>query len=104
MQLPTATWHAYNAFGGESCYTSSHGLPGGQARKVSLLRPSSQGYGSGTFLYLEHEGVRWLEEQGYDVEYFTSPTSAVLSIAPAVMRCTSACHMRSTRQWPHWTG
>src|SRR5215217_4199777 len=72
VQLPTATWHAYNAFGGESCYTSARGLPGGQARKVSLLRPHTQGYGSATFLYLEHEGVRWLEEEGYDVEYFAS--------------------------------
>lgn len=72
VQLPTATWHAYNSFGGESCYVSQHGLAGGHARKVSLARPSNLGYGSSTFLYIEHEGVRWLEDQGYDVEYFSS--------------------------------
>jgi hypothetical protein len=72
VQLPTATWHAYNSFGGESCYVSAHGLPGGAARKVSLDRPSTLAYGSATFLYLEHEGVRWLEDQGYDVEYLSS--------------------------------
>lgn len=72
VQLPTATWHAYNAFGGESCYASQHGLPGGHARKVSLARPSSQAYGSATFLYIEHDAVRWLEDEGYDVEYLSS--------------------------------
>ena len=72
VQLPTATWHAYNSFGGESCYVSQHGLSGGHARKVSLARPTNEGYGSATFLYIEHEGVRWLEDEGYDVEYFSS--------------------------------
>jgi hypothetical protein len=72
VHLPTATWHAYNEFGGESLYVTSRGLSGGHARKVSLDRPITLGYGSGMFLYVEHEGVQWLEDHGYDVEYFSS--------------------------------
>lgn len=74
VQLPTATYQAYNNYGGESLYSSSHGLSGGKARKVSLDRPIGRqwGYGTGTFLNQEHAMVQWLEEHGYDVEYQTS--------------------------------
>jgi hypothetical protein len=72
LHVPTATWHAYNDFGGESLYITTHGLSGGHARKVSLDRPITLGFGSGKFLFEEHEGVIWLEDMGYDVEYFTS--------------------------------
>jgi hypothetical protein len=72
VNLATATWHAYNNFGGESLYVSSHGMPGGHAVKVSLDRPITVGFGAGKFLFEQHEGVRWLEDAGYDVEYFTS--------------------------------
>lgn len=72
LHLPTATWHAYNDFGGESLYMSTHGMTGGHARKVSLDRPITLGFGSGKFLFEEHEGVIWLEDAGYDVEYFAS--------------------------------
>ena len=65
LHLPTATWHAYNHFGGESLYASTHGLSGGHARKVSLDRPITRGFGIGTkFLFEEHEGVMWLEDHG----------------------------------------
>ncbi|HET8720623.1 MAG TPA: N,N-dimethylformamidase beta subunit family domain-containing protein [Nitrospira sp.] len=72
LHLPTSTWHAYNEYGGESLYASTHGLSGGHARKVSLDRPITLGFGSGKFLFEEHEGVIWLEDMGYDVEYFTT--------------------------------
>jgi hypothetical protein len=74
VHFPTATYQAYNDFGGESLYTSTHGLSGGKARKVSLDRPFSRQYGNGTgtFLYQEHEAVIWLEDHGYDVEYVSS--------------------------------
>ena len=72
LHLPTSTWHAYNDFGGESLYTTTHGLSGGHARKVSLDRPITLGFGSGKFIFEEHEGVIWLEDAGYDVEYFTT--------------------------------
>ncbi len=69
--FPTATYQAYNDWGGESLYVSSRGLSGGKARKVSLDRPIARQYGNGTgtFLYQEREAVVWLEENGYDVEY-----------------------------------
>lgn len=74
VQLPTATYHAYNDWGGESLYTSDHGMSGGKARKVSLDRPINAwiGFGSGFFLNQEQPAVRWLEDQGYDVEYVSS--------------------------------
>jgi hypothetical protein len=74
VQLPTATYQAYNNYGGESLYESSHGLSRGMARKVSLDRPIARQYGNGTgtFLYQEHEAVIWLEDHGYDVEYQAS--------------------------------
>ncbi len=54
------------------CTCRHTGLPGGHAVKVSLDRPITVGYGAGKFLFEQHEGVRWLEDAGYDVEYFTS--------------------------------
>jgi hypothetical protein len=74
VQLPTATYQAYNNYGGESLYESAHGLSGGKARKVSLDRPIARQYGNGTgtFLYQEHQAVMWLEDHGYDVEYQAS--------------------------------
>jgi hypothetical protein len=72
VHIPTATSHAYNNFGGESLYITTHGLSGGHARKVSMDRPMTLGFGSGKFLFEEHEGVRWLEDAGYDLEYFSS--------------------------------
>ena len=74
VHLPTATYQAYNDYGGESLYVSTHGLSGGMARKVSLDRPFARQYGNGTgtFLYQEHEAVIWLEDHGYDVEYVSS--------------------------------
>ena len=70
VHLGTATWHAYNDFGGESLYVSATGL--GHARKVSMDRPITLGFGSGKFLPDQHEGVIWLENEGYDVEYFAT--------------------------------
>ncbi len=74
VHFPTATYQAYNDYGGESLYVSTHGLSGGKARKVSLDRPIARQYGNGTgtFLYQEHEAVIWLEDHGYDVEYLSS--------------------------------
>lgn len=74
VQLPTATYQAYNNYGGESLYQTSRGVAGGKAVKVSLDRPIARQYGNGTgtFLYQEHEAVIWLEGHGYDVEYYSS--------------------------------
>ncbi len=74
MQLSTATYQAYNSWGGESLYTTTHGMSGGKARKVSYSRPyaATLGSGSGHFLSLEYPEVLWLEQRGYDVQYTTN--------------------------------
>jgi hypothetical protein len=40
LHLPTATWHAYNDFGGESLYMSTHGLSGVMREKCRSTDPS----------------------------------------------------------------
>ncbi|MFN7135577.1 MAG: N,N-dimethylformamidase beta subunit family domain-containing protein, partial [Myxococcales bacterium] len=74
VQLPTATWQAYNSWGGESLYMSSRNLPGKKARRVSYDRPFIHllGHGSGFYRYMDHPLVQWIESRGYDVEYITN--------------------------------
>ncbi len=74
VQLPTATWQAYNNWGGESLYESSRRQPSGKARRVSFDRPYSYlyGHGSGLYRYMDYPLIEWLESRGYDVEYLTS--------------------------------
>jgi hypothetical protein len=76
VQLPTATWEAYNAWGGDSLY------PGGRARvgvtgttqgvEVSYDRPYETQTGAGQFFLREITAVRFLERYGYQVGYTTS--------------------------------
>jgi hypothetical protein len=61
VQVPTNTWQAYNAFGGESLYTSP------EAVKVSFNRP----YQHHHLFRWEYPLVRFLERGGYDVTYAT---------------------------------
>lgn len=83
-QSPTATWQAYNPFGGRNLYT----VP--QAVKVSYNRPyavpteinSIAGVGAGEFLATwsqfsyglssDYALVRFQEREGYDVSYCTN--------------------------------
>lgn len=71
LQHSTATWAAYNDWGGDSLYVSTHDLVRG--RKVSYDRPyvAGLGFGSGLLIGQEASFLRWLEERGYDVEYTT---------------------------------
>lgn len=75
FQTSDATWHAYNAYGGNSLYTGS---PAGRAFKVSYNRPLTTrccGYPAGedySFLFAsEYPMIRWLERNGYNVSYTT---------------------------------
>ncbi|HJW95172.1 MAG TPA: N,N-dimethylformamidase beta subunit family domain-containing protein [Thermoanaerobaculia bacterium] len=64
-------YQAYNPWGGKSLYgfNSSNGQP---AVKVSFDRPYAIGSGDDEFLYrTEYNMVRFLEREGYDVEYIT---------------------------------
>jgi hypothetical protein len=75
-QLPTATYEAYNAWGGDSLY------PGGADRvgvtrttqgvEVSYERPYDSITGAGEFFARDVAMVRFLERYGYPVSYTTT--------------------------------
>jgi hypothetical protein len=75
-QLPTSTYEAYNAWGGDSLY------PGGADRvritgtnqgvEVSYQRPYESLTGAGQFFARDVAMVRFLERYGYPVSYTTS--------------------------------
>jgi hypothetical protein len=68
IQQATATWQAYNNYGGVSFYTS---LATGSGR-LTFDRPYAEGQGSGQFLPLEQGLVFWAESKGLDVTYWTN--------------------------------
>jgi methionine-rich copper-binding protein CopC len=76
-QTSDATWQAYNTYGGNSVYGSSGDLDE-RAFAVSYNRPlADRGTGGGlgdynSFFYAEFPMVEWLEQNGYDVSYFTN--------------------------------
>lgn len=67
IQQATATWEAYNNYGGVSFYTS---LATGSGR-LTYDRPYAEGQGSGQYLTLEQGLVFWAESKGLDVTYWT---------------------------------
>ncbi|MFI5712275.1 N,N-dimethylformamidase beta subunit family domain-containing protein [Kribbella sp. NPDC051620] len=67
IQQATATWQAYNSYGGVSFYTS---LATGSGR-LTFDRPYKEGQGSGQYLSLEQGLVFWSESKGLDVTYWT---------------------------------
>jgi hypothetical protein len=75
LQVSDATWHAYNAYGGNSLYTGS---PAGRAFAVSYNRPITtrccdfpDGESYSYLFSAEYPMIRWLERNGYNVSYFT---------------------------------
>lgn len=70
FQNSIATWHAYDPWGGKCLYDvlSSDGK---RAYVVSFQRPYSRYQGRGLFPMWEQSIVRWLEREGYAVEYCT---------------------------------
>jgi hypothetical protein len=61
---------AYNEWGGYSLYLARVGLIG-HARKVSFDRPIS-GWGEEQGLMYDIDGIRWVEQHGYDISYLSS--------------------------------
>ncbi|TDW79608.1 N,N-dimethylformamidase beta subunit family domain-containing protein [Kribbella sp. VKM Ac-2566] len=68
IQQATATWQAYNSYGGSGFYTG--GVDGGSGR-LTFDRPYNEGQGSGQYLTLEQGLVFWAESKGLDVTYWT---------------------------------
>jgi hypothetical protein len=76
VQIPTATYQAYNAWGGDSLYPGGAfrvGLTGtSQGSAVSYDRPYDSLNGAGQFFARDVAMVRFLERYGYPVSYTTS--------------------------------
>jgi hypothetical protein len=75
-QLPTSTYEAYNAWGGDSLYPGGAdrvGITGTtQGVEVSYERPYDSITGAGEFFARDVAMVRFLERYGYPVSYTTS--------------------------------
>jgi len=75
-QLPTSTYEAYNAWGGDSLYPGGAdrvGLTGStQGVEVSYDRPYGTITGAGEFFARDVAMVQFLERYGYPVSYTTS--------------------------------
>ncbi|HEX5922836.1 MAG TPA: PKD domain-containing protein [Baekduia sp.] len=75
FEVPSATYEAYNDWGGKSLYYDSGGggntISGdGRAVKVSFDRPHADPRTQNTFIGgVDFFMVQWLEKQGYDVSY-----------------------------------
>jgi hypothetical protein len=75
VEIPTATYEAYNAWGGDSLYPGGPGRVGvtgtTQGVEVSYDRPYDSQTGAGQFFVREVAMVRFLERYGYPVGYTT---------------------------------
>ena len=77
LQIPDATWQAYNGYGGNSLYDGTTSWPSGHAVKVSYNRPffpynslfNTDGREADWYMNAEYPMIRWLERNGYDVSY-----------------------------------
>jgi hypothetical protein len=77
VQIPDATWQAYNGYGGNSMYDGTTSWPSGHAVKVSYNRPffpynslfNTDGREADWYMNAEYPMIRWLERNGYDVTY-----------------------------------
>lgn len=68
FQIPFTTWQAYNNFGGKSLY-DFNSTSNKRAYKVSFNRPLAQGWGAGYLIAWEICMLRFLEREGFDVNY-----------------------------------
>ena len=75
VEIPTASYEAYNAWGGDSLYPGGAKLVGvthtDQGVEVSYDRPYESQTGAGQFFIREVAMVRFLERYGYPVSYTT---------------------------------
>jgi hypothetical protein len=74
--IPTATYEAYNTWGGDSLYPGGEKLVGAtrtdRGVEVSYDRPYASQTGAGQFFIREVAMVRFLERYGYPVSYTTT--------------------------------
>ncbi|MHB8492802.1 MAG: N,N-dimethylformamidase beta subunit family domain-containing protein [Solirubrobacteraceae bacterium] len=100
VELPTATWEAYNGWGGDSLY------PGGQevglthstqGVEVSYDRPYATQTGAGQFFAREVAAVRFLERYGYPVSYTT--VSSLDSDPAQALRARAVIDVGHSEYW-----
>jgi sugar lactone lactonase YvrE len=77
VMIPTATWAAYNTWGGTSLYDDKLGVMRQQhgvsrAFQASYDRPYYRNLGTGHLLSDDYSLIQWLESQGLDVAYLTN--------------------------------
>jgi hypothetical protein len=74
-QISTATYEAYNTWGGDSLYPGGHPVRvtgTGQGVEVSYDRPYGTVTGAGQFFARDAAMVRFVEREGYDASYTTN--------------------------------
>ena len=76
FQTADESWQAYNGYGGNSLYGASGFDLTNRAYKVSYNRPLTPIETQTQPLYAEYPMISWLEQNGYDVSYFTSVDAA----------------------------
>jgi Bacterial Ig domain len=69
MQIPFATYQAYNHWGGKNMYHGDDGVP---AKVVSYDRPYDESGGAGHLFRGDFQVLGWLEKNNYPVTYATS--------------------------------
>jgi hypothetical protein len=77
VQLSTATYEAYNAWGGNSLYPGGQpvGVTGTtQGVEVSLDRPYKTVTGAGQLFSRDLATIQFVEREGYDASYTTNPS------------------------------
>jgi len=73
LQTDDTTWQAYNQYGGHSVYlgTPIRGYKASYNRPFAT-RSQSSGYGKSNYVfYAEYPMLRWLEQNGYNVKYWS---------------------------------
>jgi hypothetical protein len=89
VQIPFATYQAYNGWGGASLYDFNS--PAGRAPAVSFDRPYEGLGGAGFYFYGDYHLVQWLEREGYDVSYTASADTHRSATLPADRRLWLSC-------------
>lgn len=102
VAIPTATYQAYNFWGGASLYINQNKarFPNhDHAVTVSYHRPYITDGGAGQFLRLDHAAVKWLEAAGFDVGYVSN---VYVAAHPEVLQ-GSALYLSigHDEYWPH---
>jgi hypothetical protein len=77
VQISTATYQAYNSWGGNSLYPGGQlvGATGtGQGVEVSFDRPYKTRTGAGQLFSRDIAAIQFIEREGYDASYTTGPS------------------------------